>query len=189
MLDGNVENLAENAVVLLVDHQHGIAEGACTADKKSVDEAAAKLAQAAQLYGIPIVVSTVGIAGEPKLTGGLADTLGDSVTLHTRNGTDSLDDPAIASAIESSGRTTLLIAGIVTEIAVQRPALSARGKGYRAQVVLDACNGKSERSERAALLRMTQAGVEMTSVPAIIGELARNFGDPATQRALELLRA
>lgn len=187
MRNGNSHYLADGAVVLFVDHQHGIAEGACTTDKKSVDLAASKLAQAAQLYAMPIVVSVVGIAGEPKLTARLADVVGETVPMHERNGTDSLEDPGIAGAIEATGRKTLLIAGIVTEIAVERAALSALEKGYRPQVVLDACNGKSERSERAAILRMTQAGVEMTSVPTILGELARDFNDPVTQRAFPLL--
>ena len=180
-------DLARTAAVLFVDHQHGIAENACTADRKSVDEAASKLAQIAQLYDMPVFVSAVPIAGEPKLTSGLEDALGNSVPIRPRGGTNALDDPDLAKALAATGRTTILIAGIVTEMAVERPALSAQSKGYRAQVVLDACNGKSERSERAALLRMTQAGVELTSVPAVIGELARDFNDPATKRAMPLL--
>lgn len=173
--------------MLFVDHQHGIAEGARTADKKSVDEAASKLAKAAQIYDMPIIVSVVGIRGEPELTTRLADAVGESVPMLKRNGPDSLDDPAIAAEIEATGRKTLLLAGIVTEIAVQRAALSALDKGYRPQVVLDACNGKSERSEQAAILRMTQAGVEMTSVPTVLGELIRDFSDPKSERAFPLL--
>jgi nicotinamidase-related amidase len=167
MLNVNSAPLADAAAILFVDHQQGFAEGACTADTKSVDDAAAKLAQASQIYGMPIVASVVALRGEPKLTRRLADVLGDSVPLHARNGTNSLDDPAISRPIENTGGKTVLIAGIVTEIAVERAALGAVDKGYRVQVVLDACNGKSERSERAAILRMTQAGIEMTSVPAV----------------------
>lgn len=187
MLNGNSTALADAGVVLFVDHQHGIAEGASTADPKSVDDGAAKFAKAAQIYGMPIIVSVVGVRGEPELTSRLADAVGNSVPMRRRNRPDSLAEPEIAAAIETTGRKTLLIAGIVTEIAVERVALSALDKGYRPQVVLDACNGKSERSEQAAILRMTQAGVEMTSVPTILGELIRDFSDPQTERAFPLL--
>lgn len=76
------------AVVLFVDHQHGIVEGAKTADKKSVDEAAGKLARAAQIFNIPIVVSTVVVNGEPQLTHQLRETLAGSVPIRVRNGTN-----------------------------------------------------------------------------------------------------
>ncbi len=179
--------LALEAVILFVDHQHGIAEGAKTADRGEVDEAAAKLAEAAKLYRIPVVVSAVGVTGEPKLTRRLRDALDESVPVRVRSGSDSFEDRDIVHAIEETGRKTVLIAGILTEVAVERPALTGIERGYRTQVVLDACNGKSERSENAAILRMTQSGVEMTSVPTIIGELARDFSDPRAERALALL--
>lgn len=181
------DTLAQDAVVLFVDHQHGIAEGAAATDGKHVDRAAAALAKVARLYDIPIVVSAIDMMGKPELTHALREALGDSVPILTRQGTDSLGESAIVTAIEQTGRKTLLIAGIVTEIAVQRPALHALESGYRTQVVLDACNGKSERSERAAVVRMSQAGVEMTSVPVIIGALAANFADPRTKQAMALL--
>lgn len=179
--------LSESAVVLFVDHQRGIAENAQTADRGTVDKNAARLAKAAQIFGMPIVVSVVGLRGEPELTPDVREALGAAVALHDRQGTDSLDDPTIAGLIKDTGRPILLIAGIVTEIAVQRPALSAERHGLRAMVALDACNGRSERSERAALMRMTAAGVELTSLPAIIGELARDFGDPRTKQLFALM--
>ncbi len=179
--------LSEIAAVLFVDHQHGIADGAQTADKRTVDQNAARLAKAAQIFRMPIVVSVVGMRGKPELTHDLREALGEGTTLHDRQGTDSLDDPTIASILTSTGRTTLLIAGIVTEIAVQRPALSGLRRGYRTQVVLDACNGKSERSERAALMRMSAAGVELTSVTTVLGELACDLRDPRTKELFALL--
>ena len=87
---------------------------------------------------MPIVVSVVGLRGKPQLTEELRAALGDDVALHERQGTDSLDDPAIAGLLKETGRSMLLIAGIVTEIAVQRPALSGARHGYWVQVVLDA---------------------------------------------------
>ena len=180
--------LAEDALVLFVDHQHGIAEGAHTADHQTVDRNAARLAKAAQIFSLPIVVSVVGIRGAPQLTHELRQALGNGVALHERRGTDSLDDPTIAALITETRRSTLLIAGIVTEIAVQRPALSGRRRGFRTQVVLDACNGRGERSEQAALMRMTAAGVEMTSLPTIFGELAHDFDDPRVSELFGLMR-
>jgi hypothetical protein len=179
--------LDRTAVVLFVDHQHPIAEGAKTADRKCVDEAASKIARAAQIFDLPIVVSAVAPNGEPTLTHNLRETLGGSVPIRIRKVTDSFDDRDIARAIEQTGRKTLIVCGILTEIAVERVALSAIDRGYRVLVVLDACNGKTERSEWAAILRMQQAGIEMVSVPSLLGELMHDFTDSRSKQAMPLL--
>lgn len=55
------------------------------------------------------------------------------------------------------------------------------------QVVLDACNGVSERSEAAAIHRMSDSGIELTSISAVVGELAFDLSDPRTQKAFGVL--
>jgi Isochorismatase family len=180
-------DLSTRAVVLIIDHLEAIADFGRTAPAKSVDKAASALANVAKLYGMPIVVSGIAMGGDPELTPRVSDALGDNVNILVRQTTDSFDDDAIRGAIEGTGRKTVLIAGIVTEIAVQRAALGGKERGFDTRVVFDACNGSSERSEDAAIHRMTQAGVVLTSVPAVIGELTTDFSDPRTQQAFGLL--
>ena len=182
----SLDDLATTGIVLLADHQHGPAERGTTATAADVDRHAATLVRAAAIYDMPVVISAVGMAGAPKLTPQVSEAAG-GIRVHERGGTDSMSDPAIAGAIEATGRKTLLIAGILTEIAVQRAALSAKAKGYDVRVVLDACNGRSERSEWAAIERMTSAGIIMTSVPAVLGELMVDFSDPRMQQVRSLL--
>ncbi len=184
----SLNDLSTRAVLLLVDHQEGIAEMGRTAPAKSVDKAVAALASVSKLFGIPIVFSGIAMNGPPKLTHALRGVAGDDATIHVRQTTNSFDDAAIRSAIDSTGRSTILIAGIITEIAAQRAALGAKERGYEAQLVLDASNGASERSEKASVHRMVQTGVTVTSVPAIIGELAVDFSDPRALEAVGLLQ-
>lgn len=185
----SLNDLASRAVVLFVDQQEGIAERGTSADPKTVGKMAATLAQAAHIYDIPVVVSTVALGMEPKLIKPLREVLGDEQRIFTRGGTDSFDDTVIRDTVEATGRKTLLISGVVTEVAVQRAALHALEEGYEVRVVVDACNGYSERSEEASMERMVHAGVVMTSVPQTIGELATDFSDPKAQQAIGLLMA
>jgi nicotinamidase-related amidase len=184
----SLNDLSARAVVLLIDEIEGIAEMGRTASAKSVDKAAAALANAANIFGIPIVVSGIAFPDPPKLTSALRAAVGKAAQIHVRQTTDSFDDPAIRGAIEATGRKTVLIAGIVTEIAVQRAAFGGKERGYETQVVLDACNGVSERTEEAAIHRMSDAGVVLTSVPAVVGEMAIDFADPRTQKLFGLLQ-
>jgi hypothetical protein len=59
--------------------------------------------------------------------------------------------------------------------------------GYTVHVVLDACGGISARSEQAAVIRLAQAGVVLTSVAALAGDLATDFTQPKAQAAISIL--
>lgn len=179
--------LSMRATLLIIDHLEGVAGFGHTASAKSVDEAAAALVNVAKLYNIPIVVSGIPTGSTPQLTPAVREALGEDVKIHVRQTTDSFDDDAIRGAIESTGRKIVLIAGIITEIAVQRAALGGRERGFNTHVVFDACNGSSKRSEDAAMHCLSQAGVVLSSVPAVIGELAIDFSEPRTQKAFGLL--
>jgi len=182
-----LNDLSIRAVLLLIDEIESIAGMGNTASTNSVDKAAAALVNLAKLFDVPIVISGIAWGAPPKLTGALREALGDKAHINVRQTTDSFDDAAILGAIEATGRKTVLIAGIVTEIAVQRAALGGKARGFDTQVVFDACNGVSERSEDAAIHRMSQAGVVLSSVPAVVGELAFDLADPRTPKAFGVL--
>jgi nicotinamidase-related amidase len=178
----------QDVVILFADLQAGIVELTQTNPLPRLKAAVLALARLAKLFSMPAIVS--GIQGEDgstaKVLPEIAQALGELPT-HHRTTCDSFLNPEIVAAINGTGRKTLLIAGVATELAVQLPALTASDQGYRVYVVLDACGGMSERTEQAALLRMTQAGATAVSVMALAGELAGDFRQPAAQQAIGIL--
>jgi nicotinamidase-related amidase len=179
---------SKDALVLFADLQEGIVERARTIDRDSLGRGVGALAELAKIFELPVIVTTVpGQDGGPaKLIPEIEAVLG-SVRPMQRSTTDSFDNEAIRSAIQATGRKILLIAGVATEVAVQRPSLTALRYGYAVQVVLDACGGVSARSEQASLHRLVQAGVVLTSIAALAGELAADFSQPKAQQALGVL--
>src|SRR5215468_4516511 len=149
---------ADDAIVLFADLQAGIVELSQTNPVDRLKTGVRALAKLAKLLGIPAVVSGVrGEDGNPsKMIPQIAEGLGDLPTYH-RTTCDSLLNEEIVSAIKATGRKTLLISGVATELAVQLPALTASDRGYQVYVVLDACGGVSQRTEQAALLRLAKA--------------------------------
>ena len=178
----------QDVVILFADLQAGIVELTQTNPLPRLKTAVLALAKLAKLFNMPAIVS--GIQGEDvspaKVLPEIAQALGELPT-HHRTTCDSLLIPDIGAAINGTGRKSLLIAGVATELAVQLPALTASDRGYRVYVVLDACGGMSERTEQAALLRMTQAGATAVSVMALAGEIAGDFRQPAAQQAIGIL--
>jgi nicotinamidase-related amidase len=178
----------QDTVVLFADLQAGIAELTQTNPLDRLKIRIRALAKLAKLLDIPAIVSGIrGEDGSPaKVVSEIADGLGVLPTYH-RTTCDSFLNEEIVSAIKATGRKTLLISGVATELAVQLPALTASDQGYRVYVVLDACGGMSERTEQAALLRMAKAGATTVSVMTIAGELAGDFREVKAQQAIGIL--
>jgi hypothetical protein len=179
---------AEETVILFADLQAGIAELSRTMPLDRLKKGVLALAKLARLFDIPAVVS--GIAGDdgspavviPEIGQGLGE-----LPIHHRTTCDSLLNREIRSAIEATGRRTLLISGVATELAVQLPALTASDLGYRVHLVIDACGGMSERTEQGALMRMAKAGATPISTMTLAGELAGELTTARAEQALAIL--
>jgi isochorismate hydrolase len=178
----------QDTVVLFADLQAGIVELTQTNPLDRLKIRIRALAKLAKLLDIPAIVSGIrGEDGSPaKVLSEIADGLGALPTYH-RTTCDSFLNEEIVSAIKATGRKTLLISGVATELAVQLPALTASDQGYQVYVVLDACGGMSERTEQAALLRMAKAGATTVSVMTLAGELAGDFREAKAQQAIGIL--
>jgi nicotinamidase-related amidase len=176
-------------VVLFADLQDGIIELSATNQPERLRRAVSALAQLACLFEIPAIVTTApSDAGAPAVTPEIAAALGE-VPLTIRTTTDAFTDAPTRAEIARSGRKTLLVAGVATEIIVQHSCLSGAASGYQVQLVVDACGGISPRTEEAAFRRLTQAGVVMTSVASLAGQLAGDLTRPRGSRALGILYA
>jgi nicotinamidase-related amidase len=177
----------DNIVILFADLQAGIIELGSTNELSRQRRAVSALAKLARLFDIPTIITTAPAPdGAPRVTPEIAAALGD-LPQYMRTTTDAFLHAATRDAILKPGRSTLLIAGVATEIIVQHSALSGAAHGLRVQVVIDACSGLSPRTEDAALRRLTQAGVVTTSLPSIAGQLAGDFTQTKGSQALGIL--
>ena len=176
-----------STVILFADLQSGIIERSATNDVTRLRRCASALAKLARLFDIPAIVTTAPAPeGAPQVIPEIAASLGD-LPPHTRTTTDAFLHAPTREAIASTGRTTLLIAGVATEIIVQHSALTAVGHQFDVQVIVDACGGLSPRTEDAALRRLVHAGVITTSMASLAGQLAGDFPQPRAQQALGIL--
>ena len=188
MCDSKSRIDTKDTMVLFADLQTGIVELSQTNPVDRLRKGVRALAKLAKLLDIPAVVSGVRDEdGSPsEMIPQIAEGLGDLPT-HYRTTCDSFLNDEIVSAIKATGRKTLLVCGVATELAVQLPALTASDQGYKVFVVLDACGGMSERTEWAALQRMAKAGATTVSGMTRAGELAGDFREAKAQQAIGIL--
>ena len=177
-----------DALVLLIDLEAGIADKASTSSYKDLQKGVTALCKLAKLFDLPVVVSAIhGPNNSPvKIMPEIEKVLGD-YPVHYRTTADAFENDAVKAAIEATGRRTILISGAVTEIAVQMPALSGPSLGYRVFVMVEGVRGFSPRTEEAAFHRIMQAGASVSSVTALSLEIAGDFREPNGQKAMEIL--
>lgn len=179
--------VASDTLVLFADLQEGIADLPLTISMDRLKKGVRALAKLAKLFDIPAIVTAVpGETGQAVILPEIAEELGPLPT-YFRTTADSFLNPEIAAAIQASGRKTILISGVATELAVQLPALTGVDLGYRTFVVIDACGGTSERTEQAALSRITSHGGSVVPLITLAGELAGDFREPKAQAAIGIL--
>jgi nicotinamidase-related amidase len=178
----------EDTLLLFVDLQAGIVELSRTVAVDRLKKGVLGLSKLAKIFGMPSVIAGVadqnGIA--PKMIPQIADGIG-GYSVHQRTTADSFRNEAIVASVKATGRKTLLISGVSSEVAVQLLALTAADMGYRVFVVVDACGGMSERTEQAAIQRISNVGVATVSVMTLAGELAGDFRTAEAQAAIGVL--
>jgi nicotinamidase-related amidase len=173
----------DNAALVLIDHQAGLAFGVQSIDRQALLNNTVALVRAALAFEIPVVVST---SATKVYSGPLLPRLRECLPGHTvweRRNMNVWEDEAALQAIRATGRRKLLFSGMLTEACITFPVLCAQADGFEAYVVGDACGGASAAGHELALQRMTCAGARVTSWLQVVLELQRDWTRKATYDA------
>jgi nicotinamidase-related amidase len=174
---------ASNCAVLFLDLQEEIVKNARTLDGARILRHAGVLAKVCALHGVPAFASAVPPGGEYAKD--VIEPLG--LTPRMRMQTTAFADASIVADLKAGGRRVLVLAGVASEIVVQRTALDALAADYDVLVAVDACGGISDRTEQAAWQRIGAAGGQLTSVTTFAGELAGDFSTEMGGKTLALM--
>jgi len=169
---------AENAAVILVDHQVGLMTGVRDYSTGELKHNVVALAKAARALKLPIVAVTTARDSMwgptfPELVEAL-----DGIEIIDRSSVNAYDDERVAKAIEATGRKKLIFAGISLEVCAAFPAMTAVSRGLDAYVAVDASGTFSETKRQAGLLRMQQAGVILSDYATLMVEILKDNGRP-----------
>ena len=85
------------------------------------------------------------------------------------------DNEDFVAAVKATGRNQLIMAGVVTDVCVAFPALSAIEEGYDVFVVTDASGTFNQTVQQSAWARMSAAGVQLVNWFAVACELHRDW--------------
>jgi nicotinamidase-related amidase len=169
---------ADNAAVILVDHQIGLMTGVRDYSTGELKHNVVALAKAAKAIKLPIVVTTTARDSMwgptfPELVEALP-----GIEIIDRSTVNAYDDERVARAIEATNRKKLIFAGISLEVCAAFPAMTAVARGLDAYVAVDASGTFSQTKHQAGLLRMQQAGVIVSDYATLMVEILKDNGRP-----------
>jgi nicotinamidase-related amidase len=162
----------ENAAVLFLDLQDEIVKNSRTVPIERLRRTTGALAKLATLHKLPVFLTALPAYGE--FLANVLDPL-DNPQIRKRTQPTAFADGGLVDALRASGRRVIVLAGVASEISVQRTALDALAAGYMVHVAVDACGGVDARAEDAAWRRIVAAGGVTTSTTAFATELTGDF--------------
>lgn len=166
----------DNAVVLLVDHQAGLLSLVRDIDPDKFKNNVLALADMATYFKLPTILTTSFEEGpNGPLVPELKAQFPDAPYIARPGQINAWDNEDFVKAIKATGKKQLIIAGVVTEVCVAFPALSAIAEGFEVFVITDASGTFNEMTRDAAWQRMTQAGAQLMTWFGAACELHRDW--------------
>lgn len=177
----------QDTLVLLLDHQSGLFQTVKDIAVADLRRNVGMIARLCTLLQIPVITT----ASEPAGTNGplmpeIAQHAPHAVYVPRKGEVNAWDNDDFVHAVRTSGRQTLVMAGVWTGVCVMFPALDARAAGYDVYAVIDASGDPSEMASGVSLARFVQGGVKPTTTNALLSELHRTWARPEAAELAQL---
>lgn len=166
----------DDAALLMVDHQAGLISLVQDFPPNEFKNNVLALAACGKYFKLPTILTTSFEDGpNGPLVPELKETFPDALYIPRPGNINAWDNEDFVNAVKKTGRKQLIIAGVVTEVCVAFPALSAIEAGYEVFVVTDASGTFNEVTRDSAWFRMQAAGVQMMNWFGVACELHRDW--------------
>jgi nicotinamidase-related amidase len=168
-----------DTLVLLLDHQSGLFQTVKDIPVADLRRNVEMIAKLCSLLKIPVLTT----ASEPAGSNGplmpeIHEYAPHAVYVPRKGEVNAWDNADFVEKVKSSGRKTLVMAGVWTSVCVMFPALDAVAAGYDVYAVIDASGDPSEMASRVSLARFVQGGVQPTTTNALLSEMHRTWARP-----------
>lgn len=166
----------DNAAVLLVDHQAGLLSLVRDIEPDRFKNNVLALADLAKYFKLPTILTTSFETGpNGPLVPKLKALFPDAPYIARPGQINAWDNEDFVKAIKATGKKQLIIAGVVTEVCVAFPALSALAEGFDVFVVTDASGTFNELTRQSAWDRMSASGAQLMTWFGLACELHRDW--------------
>ena len=161
-----------DAIVLLIDHQTGLISLVQDFSPNEFKNNVLALADVAKFFNLPTILTTSFEQGpNGPLVPELKEMFPQAPYIARPGQINAWDNEDFVKAVKATGRKQIVIAGVVTDVCVTFPTLSALAEGFEVFVVTDASGTFNTTVQQAAWSRMVQAGAQMMNWFSVACEL------------------
>jgi len=177
-----------NTAILFVDFQTGLAAGVADQMMPVFKNNYEALVDIAVLYNVPVVLTTSFETGPNGPILPVVANAFPNVTIIRRPGQiNAWDDQDFVNAVNATGATKLVIAGIATDVCLAFVAMSAQDAGYDVYAVIDSSGTWNELSRETAVFRMSDYGITIMNWFAVASELQMDWRNATGPGLAQLL--
>jgi len=165
---------ADDSLLVIIDVQDKFLQRLDTSCADRVVERATWLAKVAEWMQIPVLVTAEEVSVMGPTTNRIADALPEGTQEYDKFVFGLAGQNDIREAVATSGRGTMILLGLETDVCVAQSALGLAQSGNRVAVVADACAAPQDGHD-AGLERLRNAGITLVSTKSLFFEWVRDL--------------
>lgn len=179
----------ENSALVIIDIQDRLVQASKYGEE--VAQNMTKVAKAAKVLGIPIVVTEQYPKGLGHTVPTLQEAFNEQTFITEKASFSALQEPSFAQKInelKNAGVKQIAIGGIETHICVLQTAVALMNEGFEVYVVKDTCASRNKKEYKMGLELLKQYGAKITCVEIALFEWLKTSKHPNFKEVQALIK-
>eukprot|EP00343_Euplotes_focardii_P007723 CAMPEP_0205819634 /NCGR_PEP_ID=MMETSP0206-20130828/2095_1 /ASSEMBLY_ACC=CAM_ASM_000279 /TAXON_ID=36767 /ORGANISM="Euplotes focardii, Strain TN1" /LENGTH=172 /DNA_ID=CAMNT_0053113469 /DNA_START=78 /DNA_END=596 /DNA_ORIENTATION=- len=156
-------------------------------DLPIVAKNASRLAKAAKIFGIPLIVTEQYIKAFGETYKDIVDEYPEGTKSYEKS-IFSMMTEEVTEQLQGFKVSTVVLYGIEAHVCIQQTALDLIEMGYNVFLLTDTVSSSRELERSTAIVRMTQAGVQMTTLESVLFEILGHSKHEKFKSILEIVK-
>lgn len=159
---------ADNAVLAVIDYQERLMP--VMENELEIADKAIRMINGAKELNLPVLVTQQYTLGLGNTIEPIKEALGDLGFIEKKS-FSAYREGEFLKALEATGKKEVILMGIESHICVMQTAFDLLNAGYKINILEDCCSSRTETDNFSALDRMSRAGINCTTVEAVLMEM------------------
>lgn len=174
-----------NSLLLIIDVQEKLVN---MLDKNIVVERTSKLAKAAQIMGVPLLITQQYSKGLGETVDSVREAFSESTKVVEKTSFSALNEEGFVELLKSYGKKQIVICGIETHICVHQTVADLLEEGYDVYVVKDACASRRKYEFKQGIERMQENGAKISCLEIVLFEWLKKAKNPYFKEIQALIK-
>lgn len=178
---------AANSLLIVVDLQTKLSAVMPERDAELMTANARSLIEAAEILGIPVLLTEQYPKGLGPTDATITDILSEDTLIFDKTGFSCCAAEGFTDTVASTDRKQIVLVGQETHVCVLQTALELIHSGYQVHIVEDAVCSRKAEHKFYALQRMQQQGATITNYESVLFEWVKDSTHPEFKKISGLL--